>query len=648
MHTKKWKIKIGLSILLGIIAIYLFCLTLSMGSANNNSVAIAVASSISLFSSIISCLISPFDFKQLQKFFYTVHSQQPTSSQSILTKKFHWTRKIFLTSLILAITTSIGINVYVLFSPHTNVVTSANNDGPGTLRQIYRSAQSGDTIVFSPDLRGATITLTSDWFLRKDIKLTGITNDKNTTTQSLLKSMDSDNSITITNTNNAQIYIPEGTNISLEHVNINSTRTATKPFLENHGILTLSHCFVYHNHSSEKGGVITNTGGALTLNDSLFQENTSENDGGAIYNVAGSLTLNHTTLTNNQADHNGGGIYNQGGLVSITNFSYLLGNQAKSGEGGGIESRHGSLVISNNSYLEKNGAISDGGGVLLAGGQAQLDTITIVHNVAGKRGGGIAVEVNDDDGDIGQLTYRNTNFNMNYIGQDSNRADANIWGNELSLNKHVSSNFATLISAKDLGKQLQNYQPTLNPQFVGVIDLKTLDQYCQSLGWEAASTETTAFNIACMKSDTGERQLLTQFKNNIFNRVCDYLAGNVNPATPDKGPIVARLGNNDNPLSWQCFKQETFLGNITTDYYGTSVSVTQLDQYCKNQGYNKAEAYDKSSVYGWRCMGSNSQYSSINMADACRSMYGNNQRPIIDRFDRFSKYDDWQCWGPTN
>src|SRR6516164_3753690 len=40
-------------------------------------------------------------------------------------------------------------------------VTSAADEGPGTLRQTIAVAESGDTIQFSPSLNGQTISLTS-------------------------------------------------------------------------------------------------------------------------------------------------------------------------------------------------------------------------------------------------------------------------------------------------------------------------------------------------------------------------------------------------------------------------------------------------------------------------------------------------------
>ena len=46
-----------------------------------------------------------------------------------------------------------------LLSPLT--VTSAADDGAGTLRQTIAVAESGDTIQFSPELSGQTISLTS-------------------------------------------------------------------------------------------------------------------------------------------------------------------------------------------------------------------------------------------------------------------------------------------------------------------------------------------------------------------------------------------------------------------------------------------------------------------------------------------------------
>ena len=51
-------------------------------------------------------------------------------------------------------------------------VTNTNDSGSGSLRAEVAAAQSGDTIVFSPKVRGQTITLTSGPIVDTGINLT--------------------------------------------------------------------------------------------------------------------------------------------------------------------------------------------------------------------------------------------------------------------------------------------------------------------------------------------------------------------------------------------------------------------------------------------------------------------------------------------
>src|SRR5437773_11747972 len=60
--------------------------------------------------------------------------------------------------------------------PHvtTIIVTTTNDNGPGSLRQALADANDGDTIQFDPTLNGQTITLTSaKLVIEKNIQIRG-------------------------------------------------------------------------------------------------------------------------------------------------------------------------------------------------------------------------------------------------------------------------------------------------------------------------------------------------------------------------------------------------------------------------------------------------------------------------------------------
>src|SRR6516225_4543869 len=57
--------------------------------------------------------------------------------------------------------------------PSTLTVTSIADKGVGSLRADIAAAQSGDSIVFAPNLDGQTITLKSELLLDKNLTITG-------------------------------------------------------------------------------------------------------------------------------------------------------------------------------------------------------------------------------------------------------------------------------------------------------------------------------------------------------------------------------------------------------------------------------------------------------------------------------------------
>jgi hypothetical protein len=109
--------------------------------------------------------------------------------------------------------------------------------------------------------------------------------------------------------------------------------------------------------------------------------------GGGIVNL-GTLTLTSCTLTDNTATQ-GGGIINSG-TATLTNCT-LTGNTAKALDGGGIVNGFQRTLTLTNCTLTGNTAFgSNGGGGISNLGTATLTNSTLVHNVGGFRGGGIA------------------------------------------------------------------------------------------------------------------------------------------------------------------------------------------------------------------------------------------------------------------
>ncbi|HEV2455289.1 MAG TPA: hypothetical protein VGY98_13580, partial [Verrucomicrobiae bacterium] len=70
---------------------------------------------------------------------------------------------LFRKLLFLLVSTNAGILLVTATSSRAAVdtVTTAADSGPGSLRAIIAAANSGDTVVFSPSLKGKTIYLTT-------------------------------------------------------------------------------------------------------------------------------------------------------------------------------------------------------------------------------------------------------------------------------------------------------------------------------------------------------------------------------------------------------------------------------------------------------------------------------------------------------
>ena len=222
----------------------------------------------------------------------------------------------------------------------TLTVTSASDNGPGSLRQAIVAASSGDKIVFARALYGSTIKLTSSELL-------------------INKSLD----------------------------------------IEGPGSESLTISAGGKNRVVEMIGASTDVKMAgLTLRDG----NASQGGGGGIDDTAHSLTLTDVRLQNNTATGNksipalGGGLFAQDSAVTLSNV-YLVKNQAISDHGfaagGGADVQGGSLTITDSVFDQNvaqggvtpngphfkglNGLDASGGGLAYTADQALPSQLTI-------------------------------------------------------------------------------------------------------------------------------------------------------------------------------------------------------------------------------------------------------------------------------
>ncbi len=279
--------------------------------------------------------------------------------------------RMVLIGVLLVSTSGVALWSIRLLLSNSTTVTTLNDSGSGSLRQVLTTARAESTITFDPALVGATIRLTSDLNITQSVSIRGPGAGK------LFISSENDNDV---------IRVLRGVTVTISDLTFaNSSLRGLFSFLNNEGTLTISNSAVSGNSSNGSGGGISNQGD-LTISDSTIAGNSSWNTvgygGGAIFNQ-GLLTIVNSRVSNNTADSSGGGIENQGTL--IIEHSTIAGNSSLD-SGGGIRNL-GTLTILN-STIAGNSSLDSGGGI----DNQDLLTITgstISGNTTSSRGGGI-------------------------------------------------------------------------------------------------------------------------------------------------------------------------------------------------------------------------------------------------------------------
>jgi hypothetical protein len=308
----------------------------------------------------------------------------------------------------------------------TDIITSANDSGTGSLRQVIEDANGGDKIVFDASLNDQTISLASAIVIDKSLTFEGLGSSH----------------LTINGNHSSQIFIVSA------------------------GDLSISRLTLANGATPGNGGAINyESTGSLTISDSTFIGNTAGGagstggpHGGAIYMLyhSASLTISGSTFTGNSAggDGNsndfsgrsrGGAIeYDGEGSVTITGSAFT-GNTAGGDGGDGYQSGYGhggaiylldsamSTSVSDSTFTN-NSTGGDGGGGNISGrgeggaiegesgtGPLTITGTTFTDNVAGGRdgsggGSGAGVGVGGAIESFSALTVANSTFSGNAAG----------------------------------------------------------------------------------------------------------------------------------------------------------------------------------------------------------------------------------------
>ena len=254
-------------------------------------------------------------------------------------------------------------------------VTTTDDSGPGSLRQLLAGLPAGGTVAFAPALAGQTISLTSGpLVLTKNVTI-----DAAAAPGLILSGNDAD-----------RVFIVDpNVTASLHGLTIaNGFGFDLAGGILNNGSLTLDHCTVRDNRVGALtndfwkggGGIYNGSGSTLVLRDSAVRGNTTQLvDGGGVYAFFNAqVTIERSTISGNVAGNVGGGIRSLGN-VTVTN-STLSGNTSTAWHGGavfhtdGVMSLVNATVTANVSHPSGPGGrlrghLHHGGGVVECGQQ---------------------------------------------------------------------------------------------------------------------------------------------------------------------------------------------------------------------------------------------------------------------------------------
>jgi hypothetical protein len=326
--------------------------------------------------------------------------------------------------------------------PSTLTVLNNLDRGRGSLRAEIAAAQSGDTIVFAPNLNGQTITLTSgELSITKGLTIQGPGTGQLT--------VSGNNFYRVFEVNASQPVVLSGLTMAKGGGEPTLFGNVAGGAIFNHTVLTVSGCNIFTGNATYGGGIYNTGSATLTVSGCNLNGDSASSNGGGIYNF-GTLTVSQSTLARDSASIFGGGIYTLPGKLTVI-ASTLSSNF--SNYGGGIYSGNGLTTLTNCTFSGNRALLQGQGGGLFVGRSATLTNCTFSLNQG--YGGGIYV-----NGPYGILNLTNTILAAN------NGTGADIYGHvaladhNLVGNGAFSSGIVNGVNGNIVGG---NGHPVINP-----------------------------------------------------------------------------------------------------------------------------------------------------------------------------------------
>jgi fibronectin-binding autotransporter adhesin len=234
----------------------------------------------------------------------------------------------------------------------TLTVTSINDSGPGTLRDILLGNQGIADIIKFNITSGCSggvcvITLSSALVADPGVGLLYITNEGGA------------QRIEISGNNATRVFVVNsGANLTINNITVRNGKAIGGGgggiYNDFNATLTMINCTVSGNNADGSGGGINNSG-TLTMINCTVSGNSAPGGGGGIFNP-GTLTMINCTVSGNSAALAGGGIRNAGTITIIN--STISNNSAGSYGGGGVS--NDGTVNARNTIIANNSASSGG------------------------------------------------------------------------------------------------------------------------------------------------------------------------------------------------------------------------------------------------------------------------------------------------
>ena len=270
------------------------------------------------------------------------------------------------------------------------VVTSAGDSGPGSLRAAVAAATPHSVITFAPSLHGQTIRVTSDPIeIGVSLTIEGLGRGVLTVSAAPAREEEFEPHRLFTITGRETEVEIRGLTLR-DGKEVGTVDGDGGGAIWNRGRLTLEQVTVLLCRAEFHGGAILNLG-SLTARDCIFSSNAADSNGGAIANF-GALRIDNSLIMFNETPDAGGGLYqanpNASGAApaetELTDVA-LLANRANFG--GAVSANQGRLSMDGGSAMG-NEAHYDGGAVAAYGYvRVALNGVRIVGNASGAKAG---------------------------------------------------------------------------------------------------------------------------------------------------------------------------------------------------------------------------------------------------------------------